>query len=142
MKPFRLLLLSAILAAAVFTLVAAQASACPPPRPFVGAWEAIDLDGSHMQTSIGGGRNGEYHIVAFDAGASVCGLDASGQPLYAAMAIATGQADGNVLHAELPLWCLSHPRRFWGMASDDLIYDPGADTLFFWGVTWHHKGVD
>lgn len=141
MKPLRIVLFAAVLLAVLFMLVAVTASAAPPNRPFVGAWEATDIfDGSHERASIGGGGNGQYHVRGFDDGASVCGLDASGEPLYAAIAIGTGNAVGNELHADLTLWCLSHPRAFHELRHDNIIYDPLNDTLSFWGVIWHRTG--
>jgi hypothetical protein len=121
--------------------------AAPPGRPFTGVWESIDpWDLSQQQmviTPVGRALKG-YVLVSFDHGASACGVDAQGQPLYGAMGIGTGSATGNILATQAAIWCLARPRWFWGSWSSTLAYDSTTDTLFeTWGgktTEWHRRG--
>ena len=101
--------------------------------PFVGAWESIDLDGSHQRVSIGG--NGTYHLAYLDDHATACAPWAlTGGP---ATAIGTGTVDGFDLHADLLVRCLNEHWAF--QAEATFTYDPATDTLFSW-VTWTRVG--
>ena len=114
---------------AALSLAFASYGSAAPKDPFVGAWESIDLDGSHQRLSIGG--NEPYHLAYFDDYASVCG---DGH----ATAIGTGTVDGYDLHADSLARCLKEHSTF-GFEST-LTYDPATDTLFSMGVTWTRVG--
>jgi hypothetical protein len=102
-----------------------------PKDPFIGAWESIDVDGSHQRVSIGGGGAGIYHLAYFDDYATLCG---GGQ----ATAIGSGSADGYDLHAEVLVRCLSQ-HFILGSSQFMFTYDPATDTLESW-VTWYRIG--
>jgi hypothetical protein len=99
--------------------------------PFVGAWESIDLDGSHQRLSIGGG-SGAYHVAYFDDWATLCG---GGQ----ATAIGSGSAADYDLHTEpLLVRCLKQ-HFILGYMDFTFTYNPATDTLVS-DVIWNRIG--
>ena len=47
-----------------------------PPSPFVGKWEAVDVDGSDMSLAIGGPATGPFQITWTDKYISYCNGEA------------------------------------------------------------------
>jgi hypothetical protein len=131
----------------LLSVIALGVYASPPGQPFTGVWESIDaFDGSQQRmaiTPVGRGAAG-YHLAYRDYGASACGVDANGQPLYAAIGTGTASAAGNTLNTEFEIWCLGRPRWSLGMWSSSLDYDAATDTLRdTWGgltTEWHRQG--
>lgn len=111
----------------------------PPGDPFVGAWEATDdSDGSHMTLSISSVESDLYQLDLYDEAGTVCGLDESGNPLFAVEARGSGTADGLVLSGTWPVWCLSQPRSHIGTVDFEFAYEPETDALTDdAGFTWH-----
>ena len=107
--------------------------------PFIGAWESTDLDGSYQTLTIGGGPDNTYHVRYYDFGATVCGLDETGDFLYAASArgVLTG-SDGSIT-GTLHVNCMTHPPTFWGDAYITYVYDADTDTIFDGAVFWTRK---
>jgi WD40 repeat protein len=91
-------------------------AAMPTPRPnvtadlFSGVWTATDpKDGSNLTMEITFNEN-SYNIAYVDDGASVCGKDGAGNPLYAIEIDLSGNASGDVLYAvSTSATCLSSP---------------------------------
>lgn len=79
---------------AAATLAISTGSALAGPNPFVGAWEGIDLDGSHMDLTVSG-QTTQVHLVLHDDHASFC--IRSGAPQGEATLRATGTVVGNSL---------------------------------------------
>jgi len=80
---------------------------------FTGDWVAIDpSDSSNMTLRVI--HNADiYNVVLVDEQASICGLDTTGKPKYAAELDATGTANGNALSTTVTLVkCLSQPPTF------------------------------
>ena len=126
--------ISALLALTLFR----TAGAAPPGSPFTGVWQSTDTDLSHQTLAIGGVAT--YHVRLYDDGASVCGQDAYGVPLYAAIGLGTGSASGNTLVVTLAITCLSHPSRFYGNVPVAYTYNPSTDTLTDQiGVVWTRR---
>lgn len=96
--------------------------------PFVGSWWSIDVDDSYQRMAIGGGKN-VRHVNYFDDGATVCGVDEYGVPLYPARARGTSVEAGNILTVTLDLWCFAKPPFFSGTYTMSLTYNPSNDTL-------------
>lgn len=131
----------------LFSVAVLSVQAAPPGRPFTGVWESIDpwdLSQQRLVISPVARAARGYHVVYRDYGASVCGVDAQGQPLYAASGTGTGSATGSVLNTQLAIWCLARPRWFWGTSGSILSYDAATDTLNeTWGgktTQWHRRG--
>ena len=80
--------------AALIALTAAMAPALAAANPFVGAWEGIDLDGSHMTLAISGGSRG-VRLVLFDSHASLCVNN--GAPAAKIAVQGSGTVSGNTL---------------------------------------------
>jgi hypothetical protein len=108
-----------------------------PADPFIGSWSSTDIDGS-TQTLVISAAGGVYAFEYFDDGASVCGLDNAGVPLFAASASGSLAASGDTLSGNFSITCLADSP-FHGV--DHLfvfMYDPTADTLTDdLGVVWH-----
>lgn len=138
MKSYKVMTLIVALVAALSVTAAPIASAAQDGG-FTGAWSSVDLDGSHQQLLI---RNsvGGYGLVWFDDGASICGKDANGKPIYPAIGTGQGNADNYILQMNVRFWCLSHPPAYWGMVGVDFTYDPVTDTLWDGWVRWHRIG--
>lgn len=126
--------ISALLALTLFR----TAGAAPPGSPFTGVWQSTDVDYSHQTLAIGGVAS--YHVWLHDDGASVCGQDAYGVPLYAANGLGTGRATGNTLLVTLAITCLSRPSVFYGNVPVAYTYNPSTDTLTDQiGVVWSRR---
>ena len=107
--------------------------------PFVGHWEAVDVDASVLRLAIGGPPEGPFHITWTEDYISYCGGEAGivrGTGLL-------GEGDPRVLEAQLHLQC------FTTGASLDFPYtwryDPVTDTLSAVDVsgmiiTWYRPG--
>lgn len=102
--------------------------------PFVGHWQAIDVDGSDIRLTIAGPPDGPFQITWTESYFSFCGGEAG-------IARGTGwldDSDPHVLNANLRLRCFT--------TGDTLdfdvtwIYDPGTDTISSGVTTWHRPG--
>jgi hypothetical protein len=94
-----------------------------------------------MKLTIGGGP-AHYNPRYVDFGASVCGLDADGQPIYAFRANGDGTSTANDLDADYPAaYCMKSPKELWGSFSATYTYDPSNDTLWDGWVTWTRMGA-
>jgi len=108
-----------------------------PSSPWRGAWWSIDIyDGSLQKVVFGGGSQGLFNYI--DWGASVCGTDTNGNPLYAAHA--SGVADtvnGTSFTGSAPVVCMTHPpTTFDPNFPFSWTYDPATDTLSGFSSTW------
>lgn len=103
---------------------------------YAGRWQSTDIDGS-TQTLRVWLEDGVYQFEWYDDGASVCGQDSAGNPLYAvtltgsATALATGgvsvAVSGN---------CEDGANTRVGPFVIPFNYDPAADTLYDSTLTW------
>lgn len=108
-----------------------------PLDPFIGLWEAVGIDGSHMRLAIGVGSivggSGVYHLALRDERATSC---PSGGP---AEAVGLGNRVGDSIEAEFLVQCLrdrSTAPLAWTFTYDSsarLLVDPD-------GVTWGRTG--
>lgn len=125
-------ILAVILATTVFPLkpdhaLARSAYVGPDPEitqsPFVGHWDAIDVDGSDIRLTIAGPPNGPFRITSTDSYISFCNGEAG-------IIRGTGllnESDANLLEADLHLTCFTT-----GTALDFHLtfrYHPVANTL-------------
>jgi hypothetical protein len=123
---------SLALALLAFSLIGdtLTANAAPPSSPFKGMWESTDNDGSSQTLLIKlKGKSGKAKLFLYDDGASVCGLDANGEPIYAARGKGNGLVSPTTLDARLRIKCLSVPPTFPGFTPMTYTYDPITDTL-------------
>jgi hypothetical protein len=110
-----------------------------PDSPFMGHWEAIDVDGSDMQLTIAGRPTGPFQITWTDDYISFCDGEAglvrgTGEP---------NESDPNLLEADVHLACFTT-----GETLDFHVtfrYHPATNTLsvrwWFGQVTiWHRPG--
>jgi hypothetical protein len=130
-----------LLASAISLLIAATlviGASAANPDPLKGTWYSVDTDGSNQILRVGGGPGVSHHVVYYDDGASVCGLDSEGNFLAAASAVGALGATGNTLSGLMPVYCLASPRYLWDLdAYFELTYQPGTDTLLdIHGLTW------
>jgi hypothetical protein len=131
------LCLSIFTIAAVLILAPVAQSASP--SPFVGGWQAIDVDGSDIRLAIAGRPNGPFQITWTESYISFCNGEAG-------IVRGTGwlsESDQNLLEADLRVEC------FTTGASMDLPltfrYHPVTDALStrYWNgmvVLWHRPG--
>jgi hypothetical protein len=106
-------------------------------------WKSIDSwDDSRQNltiTPVGRASDG-YKVVLFDHGASACGLNPEGQPMYPGIGIGTGSANENVLQMQFAFWCLGRSRWLFGQLTPTFTYEAGTDTLFdSWGTRWYRQ---
>ncbi len=121
----------------------------PPPAPSdtpepdfslaVGKWQSIDIDGSNQTLDITLEADGSYSFALFDDGASACGLDASGNPLYAFNGNGNGTATGLTLTASGASGICDTTGEVINFDST-FTYDPASDTLTDGiGVSWTRR---
>jgi len=102
------------------------------PAPFDGAWNSIDIDGSHQQMFIGSGNEGTYPINFTDHAANFC----EGSPIIGKGIGQIGSDD--VMHTEIDLRCLGKLNKSVDDVDYWLTYDEANDTLKdVWGITWN-----
>lgn len=104
----------------------------------VGEWESTDNDGSYQTLTIQQISDSLFSIELIDSGATSCGTDDNGAPLYAARLEGSGTAEFNFLFLEtLEHTCLGNPDWSLGTLSLTLTYDPFTDILAdAWQVVW------
>ncbi len=153
-RPFNLLLIipmiAAILACSLLepvptptqiigpTLIVVNPS--PASNPFVGAWLSVDTDGSNQELIISEGSGATLNINYTDFGASACGKDSYGTPIYAATAAGSLTATGNVLTGNLPIYCQKNSATL--LVNHDFYFtlDPATGRLTdSFGVVWNRK---
>lgn len=103
---------------------------------YAGHWQSADIDGS-AQTLRVWLEDGVYQFEWYDDGASVCGQDSSGNPLYAATLTgsATVLATGGI-SVTISGICEDGVNTRVGPFVIPFNYDPAADTLYDGTLTW------
>jgi hypothetical protein len=110
-----------------------------PPSPFIGNWQAIDVDGSDIRLTIAGPPSGPFQITWTESYLSFCNGEAG-------IGRGTGmlnEEDASLLEAELHVECFTT-----GASTDAhlaLRYHPATDTLSAryengMVVIWHRSG--
>ena len=89
--------------------------------PFAGTWTSIDTDGSNQTMKISGATAGSLGVRYYDDVATVCG----GDPARFA---GTGRVDGDVLEADVLLFCIPGGNVF-GHITIEATDDSSTDTL-------------
>ncbi len=72
--------------------------------PFVGSWQAIDVDGSEMILNIGGRPTGPFQITWIDNFISLC----NGEPGIVQGSGRLNEGDPNLMEADLHLTCFTN----------------------------------
>lgn len=122
-----------LFAIAIVSLIVLAAAIPRARNPWTGKWWGIDLYDNSLQSVVFHGGNGLGGYIGFkyvDRGASVCGVDSYGTPLYKADARGTGQITGLNFVGLADIRCLTHPPYIW--AEDftfNWIYDPINNTI-------------
>jgi len=112
-------------------------SAAAAKDEFIGVWKATDsADGSDMTMRIGGGPQGDHMVRLHDDGASACGIDESGAPLYAGTARGSLSETDGQLTGDVYLFCKTAPPDFNGPYSVEFTYSDGM-LLDNFGNTWY-----
>ena len=91
-------------------------------NPFIGPWEAVDIDNSNLRLTFAGGGQGIFRLIWLDDYWSVC----DGDP---GLGRGTGTIDDtnpNLMHTSIDFFC---GNAFWGTLAMDFEYDPGTDTI-------------
>ena len=125
----------------IISIVALSLTAAVPNKgpsdPWRGTWWSIDpFDNSLQKVVFTGGGLGKFNFI--DWGASVCGKDVNGNPIYAAQA--SGNAvtvDATSFNGVAPLICKTHPPSIWDPSFPfTWTYDAQNDTLSGFSATW------
>lgn len=134
MERAKIRLVSAVILLLVLALLTGTVLAA---SPFVGVWKSIDpFDGSKQTLAIKP-LDGKFAFQYVDKGASICGVDDEGQPLYAATGKGYGTVDGDVFSGRMKLFCLEPEIWFVGAFDVSFTYLPESDTLFDpYGAVW------
>jgi len=74
-----------------------------PSSPFVGHWQAVDVDGSDIRLTIAGPPNGPFQITWKDSYISFC----NGEPGIVRGTGLLNESDANLLEADLRLECFT-----------------------------------
>ncbi|NWF69276.1 MAG: SH3 domain-containing protein [Chloroflexi bacterium] len=123
------------------TEAAAPVPAAPlPPAPegdvFAGVWTGIDLDGSFQTIVITALGGGQYNIEYYDDGASICGTDSAGRPLYGGLGNVQATASGNSLTSSSGVfYCYDSSGSSYNFTYS-WVYDPTSDTMTSEYGTW------
>ena len=115
---------------ALISLFFVTAAVAVSASDFVGFWRATDgEDGSNLTMLIRGRRGDRLRILLFDDGATICGVDNEGNPLYPAIYRGRGEAVGDVLDARGRTLCLSRPADLLPAFDATLTYNSGPGTI-------------
>ncbi len=90
-------------ATATALLVATAGPAASAPSPFVGTWVAVDIDGSNLRLTIGGGPNPIINL--YDDGATVCSVNVP--PDIPARARGAGTITESTISSTVDVVCLT-----------------------------------
>lgn len=121
-------------AIALVLLGAAPATGMRPA--FTGTWVGVDIDGSNLTLSIGGGPNPQVNL--YDDGATVCS-EGTVPPDVAARARGTGIVTGDTLTSELDVVCLTTPPTDAGVFGYALTANPDGTLTDGLGVVYHRR---
>jgi hypothetical protein len=114
-----------------------QEPAAPGFLKAVGRWESIDeADNSYQTleiTDLGGGR---FRVVYRDQGASACGTNDAGEPLFEASIEWEAKTSDNELTGSAAVVCATDPPSELGTYEVGMEYRPGDDALLSEGVVW------
>jgi hypothetical protein len=123
-KKWLLLIIVSIVALGLTAAIPAKG----PASPWRGTWWSIDpFDGSLQKVVF----TGQDRFIYIDFGASVCGKDSNGNPIYAAHSSGLADTvDDSSFIGSGPIICMTHPPYIW---SQDFpfswTYVPATDTL-------------
>ena len=108
---------------------------------FTGNWESTDNDGSQQTLLIVSLADGDFSATYMDDGASLCGTDSSGRPLYGVKLEGVGQLSGNFLKFPgLNVICLGDPEWNLDPLPFQVTYDLASDSLHdAWGIVWNRQ---
>ena len=96
----------------------------------VGEWTSIDgSDGSIQTLSIDHPSPNLFTVRYVDEGASFCGQDSTGSPLFSAEGNGQGEPFGRVLSLNLDFVCISDPEGTTQTFSIEFLYDPVTDAI-------------
>ena len=124
------LLVTLVLTAGLLAASALTASAVPSD-PFVGHWQATDIDDSSLNLSISGGP---HRVTLTDDNATGCLVDSP------AVALGTGAVTDSAIDIEVQVRCIADGTV--GPFSFTLTHDPITDTLDNGaGVIWSRAGA-
>lgn len=101
-------------------------------NPFTGAWEATDVDGSHMILAVSGG-DASVRATVFDDYATLCARH--GAPGGAVIPGTGIIANGDLTFTFARVICRQGVVLRGG--SQVFVYKPASDTLFGMDVAWH-----
>jgi hypothetical protein len=127
----------------VLTLLLASGTLAGEKKGFNGAWESIDVDGSYQVMVI---QDSYPYYLYYDFGATACGLDLNGQPMYAASFNGSPVIVGNALTVEGKVLCASDNPYYFPEEdpitySFEFTYNKNKDTLYGglpgFGATWY-----
>ncbi len=90
-------------AAAAALLFTGAAPAGAVPSPFTGTWVGVDIDGSNLRLTIGGGPSPIVNL--YDDGATVCSVNVP--PDVPARARGMGGISGDTLFSNPTVFCLT-----------------------------------
>jgi hypothetical protein len=108
----------------------------------VGEWESNDIgDGSYQTMTITQISANRFHVEIWDRGATGCGVDGSGDPIYGATIEGDGSASGTLLtDSGAEAVCLSEPPDFLMLVDLELRYQASSDTVIgYEGVEWTRR---
>jgi hypothetical protein len=112
-------------------------------KGFDGAWEAIDTDGSYTTVVIQ--SDGPYFMI-YDFGASTCGIDGNGNPIYPLVLEGIPVINENVLTIQGKILCITDSPYYVpeGGPPDTFTfvftYDKQLDSLSGIDLTWTRIG--
>lgn len=104
---------------------------------YVGTWHSIDVDGSSQRLRIWL-VDGVYQVEWYDDGASVCGIDSAGTPLYAVTLTGSARVlDTGGLVMTVKGICANAANTAVGPFVVPLNYDTTNDTIYDGTLTWN-----
>jgi hypothetical protein len=113
-------------------LLAASTPNKSNPNPWRGKWWSIDQDNSLQSIVFHGGYNsgGSVGFNYIDRGASMCGLDELGVPIFKADARGSGTVSGNTFTGQGNIRCLAKPP-YIGLENRTFVwtYDPATNSI-------------
>jgi hypothetical protein len=104
--------------------------------PFLGAWESIDVDGSHQYLWVLYNVDGAYLGIYYDDGASACGDLCMGAPPADGVSSGHRIEDWGLSTDGFTAYCLGEDGPSWLLGFSDwsveaaYTYDPTTDELF------------
>jgi hypothetical protein len=124
-----------VLVVFLVSLIFASGTLADKKKGFNGAWESIDsVDGSYQVMVI---QDSYPYFMYNDFGATICGTDTNGQPIYPGSIYGSPVIVGDTLTVEGKVLCITENPYYTPAYRLEFTFNKNKDTILFGSDTWY-----